>query len=371
MPEIQEILVEENTESVFVTDEISEISVKRVGSRKARKRKKLALCIVGRCFAVVGVILGAILALLFGAVTVICCGPSQSAAEVFVNTVMETSAAKFVARIYYTEEEVEHILYKYSVIETDEVTEPTQPFEPLPEDEKGDIIIEEVHGGTYHGYMMIVRDPSRVEVAALERYDGRAGKKMEEFYADTGAVAAINAGGFYDAGGMGNGGSPLGIVIHESKLMYGSLSAESCVIGFDQNDCLVVGYMTGQEALNRGLRDAVSFGPVFVVNGNAVPVTGNGGGLNPRTVIGQRADGSVLLLVIEGRLASSLGASYKDCQQIMLDYGAVNAGNLDGGSSSLMIYEGQHVNASSSLYGSRNLPDAIVVLPEKEGGDAQ
>ncbi len=342
----------------------------RVRAAAARKRGRLALRILGRCFSVLGILLASLLVLVFGAVTVICRGPSTSAAEVFVNTVMETSAAKFLARIYYTEEEVNSILYKYSVIETDEVTSPTQPFEPLPEEEKGDIVIEEVRGDTYHGYMMIVRDPSRVEVAALERYDGRAGKKMEEFYADSGAVAAINAGGFYDAGGMGNGGSPLGIVIHESKLLYGSLTSQSCVIGFDQNDCLVVGYMSGQEALNRGLRDAVSFGPVYVVNGNAVPVTGNGGGLNPRTVIGQREDGSVLLLVIEGRLANSLGASYKDCQQIMLDYGAVNAANLDGGSSSLMIYEGEHVNTSSSLYGSRNLPDAIVVMPAK-GEDGQ
>lgn len=339
-------------------------SPRRGRSRKAKARS--AGRIVGRVFSVIGVLFAALLILVVGAVTIICRGPSTSAAEVFVNTVMETSAAKFVARIYYSEEEVNAILRKYSVIETTEVTQPTQPFEPLPEDEKDEIIVEEVMGSTFRGRIMIIRDPSRVQVAALERYDGRGGKRVEEFYADSGAVAAVNGGGFEDAGGVGNGGTPLGIVIHDSKLLYGSLSSRSSVIGFDANDCLVVGTMTGQEALNRGLRDAISFGPVFIVNGNAVEITGNGGGLNPRTVIGQRADGAVLLLVIDGRQASSLGASYKDCVQIMLDYGAVNAANLDGGSSSLMMYEGEVISVSSSLYGSRRLPNAIVVLPESD-----
>ena len=292
-----------------------------VAARKKKKNPKARLAgrIIGRCFAVLGVILLAAVVLVVGAVTVICRGPSTSAAEVFVNTVMETSAAKFVARIYYSEEEVNAILRKYSVIETDEVTQPSVPFEPLDEEEKNDIIVEDVLGSTFKGKMMIIRDPSRVEVAALAAYNGSPGKRVEEFYADSGAIAAINAGGFEDIGGVGNGGTPLGIVIHESKLLYGSRYGTSTVIGFDQNNVLVVGNMTGQQALDRGLRDAVSFGPVFIVNGNVVDITGNGGGLNPRTVIGQRADGAVLLLVIDGRQAHSLGASYKDCAQVMLD----------------------------------------------------
>ncbi len=343
-------------------------SEKRVPIRGRRRKKKLRVArrVVGRVFAVLGVFLLALIVLVVGAVTIICRGPSTSAAEVFVNTVMETSAAKFVARIYYSEEEVNAILRKYSVIETDEVTQSTTPFDPLDEEEKDEIIIEEVTGSTFRGRMMIVRDPSRVQVGALPVYDGRPGKRVEEFYADYGAIAAINAGGFEDVGGVGNGGTPLGIVIHESKLMFGSLTDTSSVIGFDQNNALVVGNMTGQEALDRGLRDAVSFGPVFIVNGKAVDITGNGGGLNPRTVIGQRADGAVLLLVIDGRQASSLGASYKDCAQIMLDYGAVNAANLDGGSSSMMMYKGEVINVCASLYGSRRLPNAIVVMPESK-----
>lgn len=90
-------------------------------------------------------------------------------------------------------------------------------------------------------------------------------------------------------------------------------------------------------------------------------MAGSGGGLNPRTVLGQRADGAVLMLVIDGRQAHSIGATYKDCIDVMLEYGAVNAANLDGGSSSMLVYNGEVQNVCASLYGSRPLPTAFVV----------
>ena len=90
-------------------------------------------------------------------------------------------------------------------------------------------------------------------------------------------------------------------------------------------------------------------------------VSGTSGGINPRTVIGQRADGAVLLLVIDGRQAHSLGATYKDCINVMLEHGAVNAGNLDGGSSTVLFYNGEIVNNCAALTGSRWIPTAFIV----------
>ena len=133
-------------------------------------------------------------------------------------------------------------------------------------------------------------------------------------------------------------------------------------MGFDADNQLIVGTLTGQECLDRGIRDAVAFGPAFIVNGEPMDVAGSGGGLNPRTVLGQRADGAVLMLVIDGRQASSIGATYKDCIDVMLEYGAINAGNLDGGSSSMLVYEGEVQNVCASLYGSRPMPTAFVVI---------
>lgn len=67
------------------------------------------------------------------------------------------------------------------------------------------------------------------------------------------------------------------------------------------------------------------------------------------------------MLVIDGRQVNSLGASYADVINVMLEYGAVNAANLDGGSSSLMYYKGEYINSCASLYGPRNMPTSIIV----------
>jgi exopolysaccharide biosynthesis protein len=120
--------------------------------------------------------------------------------------------------------------------------------------------------------------------------------------------------------------------------------------------------MTGQEALDKGIVSACNFqpGPVLVKDG--VKQTGLGGGVNPRTCIGQREDGTILLMVIIGRKTSSLGATYDDLANLMYEYGAVNASNLDGGSSSLMYYQGEQVTEGSNLIGMRPLPTSILVL---------
>ena len=151
------------------------------------------------------------------------------------------------------------------------------------------------------------------------------------------------------------------VFIQDGELVSGSLDDYNSVIGFNEQNKLIVGNMTGRQALEYGLRDAVTFKPIFIVNYVPVEVTGTGGGVNPRTVIGQREDGAVLLLVIDGRQTTSLGASYSDCIDIMTQYGAMNAANLDGGSSSVMVYDGQIINNVVSMNGDRKVPTAFIV----------
>lgn len=329
----------------------------------SRNKKSVAGKYALRFFVLLFSIILAIVIFLFGIITVLCKGPSPSMRDLFVTTVMETSAAKFLAHIYFSDEEIDNIIAKNAVTEIEEVTDSSMEFEESDDTIPKDTIeIKDVSGSTFKGKMMIIHDPSRVSVAAAPDFSGESsGLRVEEFVKNADAVAGINGGGFVDENGVGNGGVPLGIVISNSEFLFGSLTAKSPIVGFDKNDKLVVGTMTGQECIDRGVRDAVSFGPTFIVNGKAASVSGSGGGLNPRSVLGQRADGAVLMLTIDGRQAHSMGASYKDCIDVMLEFGAVNAANLDGGSSSIMVHNGEFVNVCASLYGSRQLPNAFIV----------
>ncbi|MDD3205355.1 MAG: phosphodiester glycosidase family protein [Lachnospiraceae bacterium] len=308
-----------------------------------------------------------ILVLFFGSTTIVCLGPSVAARDLFVSTVMETSAAKFLARIYFSEDKINEILAANTAKESNVITDVSAVTLPSAENSEtlAEITVEDVKGSTFIGKMMIVNDPSRLYVATVPNFNESAsGMLLTDMVSTNGAEAGINGGAFEDVNGVGKGGMPLGVVIQNGVITCNSTpESTSVVIGFDSNHKLIVGNMSAAQAIASGMQEGVSFGPALVINGERVPITGSGGGLNPRTAIGQRSDGAVLLLVIDGRQAQSLGASFKDVADVMLEYGAVNAGNLDGGSSSMMIWNNEVLNNRSNLIGPRKIPTAFLVHP--------
>ncbi|MFR8776946.1 MAG: phosphodiester glycosidase family protein, partial [Eggerthellaceae bacterium] len=232
------------------------------------------------------------------------------------------------------------------------------------------IDIIDVSGSTFKGKMMVVYDPSRVFVGISGKFGlEEQGKTLPEIYDSyDNIVGAINGGGFDDRPGHMTGGEPWGIVMSQGEVLWGTPMYYTWdTIGITCDNKLVVGRMTVQEAVDMGVRDAVKFGPILIVNGEPVEALGDGSGLNPRTAIGQRADGAMLLLTIDGRQSNSIGASLADVRDVMLDFGAVNAANLDGGSSTSMIYNGEMINQNASLIGLRKMCTAILV----KGGEQQ
>lgn len=213
----------------------------------------------------------------------------------------------------------------------------------------------------FKGYLLKINDPSRVKVAGT-RYLGTRGEKAEEIAKETDAVAVINGGAFSDPEGNGSGGKPMGILISGGKILHKDKVSVYDVIGLDRNNKLLLGHYTLAQIQKLGIRDAVTFSPFLVVNGRPAITQGDGGwGIAPRTAIGQARDGTILMLVIDGRQAGSIGATLKDVQDIMIKYGAYNVANLDGGASSVLYYQQQIVNTPSSPYGERHLPSFFIV----------
>ena len=227
------------------------------------------------------------------------------------------------------------------------------------------IHIEHVSAGTYEGFMLVVPDPDDVSIVINPGYNsGAPGPELDWYVDHFHALAGTNAGGFEDVGGRGDGSIPQGLVIQDGKIVHGTEGMRSSIVGIDKNGKLVTSTLTGGEALARGVQQAVTFGPTFIENGRVVYTAADAGTLNmlnPRTAIGQKEDGTMLLLVIDGRGPTSFGAQYEDVIKVFQDYDAVNAGNLDGGNSSVMIYEGEYANYPVSMYNSRNLPSVILV----------
>ena len=244
--------------------------------------------------------------------------------------------------------------------------------QPLQDKKEEGIHIEHVSAGTYEGFMIVVPDPKDVAIVINPGYDaGAPGPELDWYVDHFSALAGINGGGFEDAGGMGDGSVPQGLVIQGGKIVHGNGGGRSSIVGLDKNGNLITAKVTGQEALNRGVVEAVTFGPTFIENGKVVYTSADAGTLNmlnPRTAMGQKKDGTMLLLVVDGRGPTSFGAQYEDIVKIFQDYEAVNAGNLDGGNSSVMIYDGAYANYPVSMYNSRNLPSVVLVKGERKDG---
>ncbi|MBR2767965.1 MAG: phosphodiester glycosidase family protein [Solobacterium sp.] len=263
-----------------------------------------------------------------------------------------------IVKTFYTEEQLKNI--RDNTVSVDETAAATTPSgEPVP-----DIEIVPIYGTTYEGYMMLVHNPDDISVAVNPYLgSGAAAPSLDEYVSMYHALAGINGGGFQDDGGRGNGSIPQGIVIHEGKLVYGNPNTYLGIVGISGDGKLFCANATGNECLEWGIQEAVTFGPVFINNYQVVfkEGTDNLGMLNPRTAIGQRSDGTFMLLVVDGRGPTSFGALYEDIIKIFQANDAVMAANLDGGNSTAMIYDGDYLNTPVSMYGSRNLPTVFLV----------
>lgn len=310
-------------------------------------------------------------------------GPSPYVRDLFVASVMESSAGGILATLYLSDEEIAAIQERNNTVSVNEITDTTlitivaqenadssASVNNLSDTEdhsdaeiyEDGIEVYEVRGAMYYGKMMIVQDPSRVKIAVIDTFAlGGGGTTLLDLVDKYDCIAGINGGKYEDESGLGTGGMPEGIVISEGQLLMGDPDTSYGLCGFTNDNVLVVGTMTASHALSIGIRDAVSFGPALIVNGKSAGYSGIGSGLNPRTAIGQREDGAVLFLVIEGRQTSSMGASMSDLIEVMLEYGAVNAYNLDGGMSSSMVYDGEEIISNCQLRYPRRIPTAFVV----------
>ena len=321
---------------------------------------------------------------LYGVMYVLAKGPSPTARDLFVRSVRETSAIGFLANLYFTEDEINEIIQGKDIaeyIETD--TSLIQIPQPEPDnsdsqgpvadqwglvDEDGDgIIVEDVKGQGYSGKMMIVLDPSRVIMGSVPSSYGYRGYTVAQMVEHFDAVAGINAGGFLDPNGSGNGSIPDTLVVFDGQIYYAESGVSMGFVGFDENHIMHVGKPSVNDIVEKKIQYGVCFGPVLVSNGQVHNPEKLVSGVNPRTAIGQRSDGAVLLLVIDGRQVSSLGATYMDLAEVFLSYGAVNACNLDGGSSSVMWFQGDYINSPSTYVGIRPVPTTFLVL--KQGGN--
>ena len=358
---------------------IEEIKEPKHIKRKEKKKSKIKKIIIA---IIVLIIMG------ISSFALLLYGPYSGFREWLITTAMTTMTHQYLATWFYDDATIQEVLNKNKVQEVNEISdtntvvvEKTSDEEKTYENEYEKAVLEkdpehedykiiEIEGKGYTGYLAVIYDPSKIKTVYTKKI-GTSGQYLTTMAKDNDALIAINGGGFEDPNFNSNGAEPLGITFSRGKLITSkSYSGSGGLIGFTEENKLVLGKMIVKQAQEMKIRDGVTFGPFLIVNGKPSSVLGNGGwGTAPRTAIGQRKDGIVLFLVVDGRTVKRPGADMNDLIEIMQKYGAYNAANLDGGTSSVMVVNGKIINDpvdSTGAHKTRFISTGFILTKKSE-----
>ena len=367
-----------------------------MSSKKYKKSSTSVLTVIGQVLAFLLTFVLMLVITLFLMMKIFC-NSSTASRNTFITTVLETGQMKFLASLCLSDEEIAEVVSANSMktITEKDVNEGMISVPVINYDDGGsvneaapvsqEIEIITIPGLTYKATLMIVPDPSRVSLATISSGNDvwpEEGITLEQMVQQNGALGAIN-GGLY-ASTNNTGGHPSGVAVSNGVIMRNRPSEFPglVLVGLTESNILQIIDLEGMTAAEceamikeKQIRDAVCFQEAasvdnnhfvqLIINGKEREISGSGSGLNPRTAIGQRADGALLLLVTDGRGSNGhAGASAADLIEIMARYGAVNAANLDGGSSTCMYYNGEYLQNSVTFYYSQSswkLPCAFII----------
>ena len=312
-------------------------------------------------------------------------GPYPNFREWLITTAMTTMRHQYLAKWFYSQKTIDVVLKNNYVKSVDEDTDLNAitfvdyskskgmyknkyEKEILSHEDGEKYKLININSDGMRGYLVAIYDASKVKVGTATNLNVK-GEMLTTIAKNNKAIVAMNASGFNDPGYMGNGSKPHGVVIQNGKVVSnnGNVPVSGGVLGFTKDNKFIMKKMTAQQALEKGIRDAVEFGPFLIVNGTPSFIKGNGGwGTAPRSAIGQRQDGIVLFLVMDGRdYAHGIdGVGMVELTEILMKYGAYNAANLDGGTSSGLVINNQLINKpvnGSGQKSTRAIPDAWIV----------
>ncbi|GKX67920.1 phosphodiester glycosidase family protein [Inconstantimicrobium mannanitabidum] len=339
------------------------VNSNRLKKLKKRKKNKKGLIAVFIVFELFFTLITAPFVLLYG--------PFENAKRIYVGSAMTSGRHQYLATLFLSKERIEKILSSNEGNSNLDGVENNASTVVINGKHDNSIELFEFENSKYKGRMLVIKDPQRVKIAYTDSMY-KKGETTSQMAMKNNAVAAINGGAFVDSSSnstyTGNGGTPTGIIISNGVVKFNDLSSNNkktdCV-AFDNQGKMYAGSYSINQLKELNVREAVTFAPTLVREGKPTNLSGGygAGGIAPRTAIGQRADGSVVLMVIDGRdLVEGPGATMTELQTLMLTKGkCVTALNLDGGKSATMYLNGQVINKVSNALGERYIASSIIV----------
>ena len=219
-------------------------------------------------------------------------------------------------------------------------------------------VTEETLGQTtYYLADIYVRDITCFQTAlANDTYGSGFRDSIEDMALLNNALLAVN-GDYY-------GNTNEGVVIRNGVIYRAnSTNCDVCVLYYDGTMRVMPGSsFSVEEAVEQGAWQAWTFGPALLNTDGSVLTsfasTNRIISANPRTAIGYYEPGHYCLIVVDGR-GESAGITLPDLSRLFYDLGCRAAYNLDGGNSSVMVWNNEVINNPSG--GGRESSDALLI----------
>lgn len=294
-------------------------------------------------------------------------GPWNYIRNLYVTTAMQTRSHKYLAKIFYSDDKINEIQNSNYIItvneevdleeieiDTEEKTTYKDEYEEqlFTRENPDDLYkVIDVKVGNAKGYLVAIYEPEKVKLLRTKKFNvGTFGERVVDMCQRYGGSVCINAGGF--ANGLDNGSDiPQGYVIDEGEVVWPESASDVLgnIIGLtDEGKLQLLSGVTGNQAVEAGIRYGVEFGPFLIINGKSATIEGMPYGVANKCVIAQRKDGLMMFLITEGETYID-GASLKDVVETLEKYGAYNAANLDGGQSTSLVIGNKLINTPNYL----------------------
>ncbi|MGS4787824.1 phosphodiester glycosidase family protein [Streptococcus sp. P25B114] len=180
---------------------------------------------------------------------------------------------------------------------------------------------------------------------AQNTYGTNVTAKTSATAAANNAILAVN-GDYYGANSTGyvikNG------VLYRDTVRDNASYGDLAIYADGSFEIIYENEITAQELIDNGVVNLLAFGPTLVENGEIVVDTSTEVGRamfsNPRSAIGIIDENHYIIVVADGRTSESEGLSLYQLAEVIKQYGATTAYNLDGGGSSTLYFNGQVIN---------------------------
>lgn len=217
----------------------------------------------------------------------------------------------------------------------------------------------------YRGYMAKIT-PHTSEALKLVLANDKMisnGETTSDAAKRTGAILAVNAGGFYRApdGQI----MPLGTTVLNGEIKLFSDNPKLSFVGFNDSGYLVGGkYNSAEEIKKDNILQGSSFRPTLLQDGKKTELsTDLAKDKHPRTIVGNFSNNELLFMVVDGRKKGwSSGVTLEEVQVKLLSFKVKDAFNLDGGGSSAFYFDGKILNKPSDGK-ERPVSSNLVIFP--------